>query len=320
MNSNSLLRGYLAAIGSAIFWGVDAVIIRILVVQGIDPTLVAFLRLSIGAASIGLCLLLIPHLRRSAGSIVYSKLFWMISVSLAVNFILFQLGLKFTIASDAVLLEAFAPVMVLILAMIFFRSRVAHLVRSGETIQRVFNLVIIGSIGSSLLLINDPKDILSANENKLWGDLIEFLGMFAWALFLIGIHEYHDRYKNLSPLAVSVNIFIVGALILLPFTEVRQIMQLNGEQWLWLGFLGIFSTGIAYVLWHEASKRLDILPLMTIFNLVSIFTILTESIVLRLTLSWKLLLGSALILWAAYQASLLNAKYRLLEKEETAGE
>jgi len=313
-----MIIGYSAAGVSAFFWGIHAVIIRILINQGVDPILIAALRLYIGAGVIALVLLIWKGLRKEkALEIVYSRLFWIITASLAVNFVLFQKGLEFTIASNAVLLEAFAPVMVLILALLFLPQRVAHLTNRYRGVQKILQIVIIGSIGSSLLLINDPQDLLSTNENKLIGDLLEFIAMFAFALFIMGVHEYHTRFKSHNALLVSSQIFIFAAILITPFAMWNQLPSITSMQWFWITMIGIFSTGVAYVAWHIASKYLDIIPLITIFNLVSIFTIISESLVLGLNISWKLIVGSILILFAAYQAKILNAEYRLIEKEES---
>ncbi|PIQ77644.1 hypothetical protein COV82_03440 [Candidatus Peregrinibacteria bacterium CG11_big_fil_rev_8_21_14_0_20_46_8] len=316
--NKKMIIGYSAAGVSAFFWGIHAVIIRILINQGVDPILIAALRLYIGAGVIALVLLIWKGLRKEkALEIVYSRLFWIITASLAVNFVLFQKGLEFTIASNAVLLEAFAPVMVLILALLFLPQRVAHLTNRYRGVQKILQIVIIGSIGSSLLLINDPQDLLSTNENKLIGDLLEFIAMFAFALFIMGVHEYHTRFKSHNALLVSSQIFIFAAILITPFAMWNQLPSITSMQWFWITMIGIFSTGVAYVAWHIASKYLDIIPLITIFNLVSIFTIISESLVLGLNISWKLIVGSILILFAAYQAKILNAEYRLIEKEES---
>lgn len=318
--------GYAYAIGAVIFWGVDTVIIRWLISQGVNPFLIGDLRLLIGAAVLAFAAITASWFKKKTlPRVKYSKFFWIITFSLAANFLLFHMGLKFTIASDAILLEAFAPVMVIILTMLFLPNRVKHLLRTPNLPQSILMLVIIGSIGSSMLMLNPPEET-SMNNAKLIGDIIEFIAMFAWAMVMIGMHEYQQRENENNVIAVTSQFLFFAGVIVAFFVPWGTLSNITGVQWMFLALLGIFSTGCAYLLWHMASKKLDILPLATIFNLVSIFTIITESIILNVAITWKLVVGGALILYAAMRAKLINSKYKLLnppaggESEKTLSE
>lgn len=309
--------GYLAGIFAALFWGFDTVVIRWIIHEGVSPFLVGISRLIIGSATLSIIVVITNIVRKKSlfPRIHYSPFFWLITISLALNFILFHKGLSYTIASNAVLIEAFSPVAVLIIVMLFLPGRIAHLIKPGKLPQKVLQIVVIGSIGSSLLLINDPKDFLTSNNVKLIGDIMEFIAMFAWAFVMLGMHEYQQREERADILGVTAQFLFLAAFLLAPFTPWYELMHLSSMQWIWLIILGVFSTGAAYALWHIASKYLDIFPLMTIFNLVSIFTVITESYFLGLQFSWKLFAGGIMILYAAMHAKWLNEKYRLLEKE-----
>lgn len=310
--------GYLCAAGAVIFWGFDTVIIRWLIHQGVNPFLIGDLRLFIGSATLATIISTTGIFVKTFGNmrIRYSKFFWIITASLATNFLLFHKGLAYTTATDAILLEAFAPVMVLVLIILLIPKRVEHLIKHERLPQLVLRIVVIGSIGSSILFINDPKDLLTEFNSKVFGDLIEFAAMFAWALVLLGMHEYQHREKDQNTLAVTSQFLFFAALLVAPFVPWKELILLSQTQMIWISVLGVFSTGFSYLLWHIASKYLDILPLMTIFNFVSIFTILTESMFLGLNISWTLILGTILILYAAMKAKLINSQYRVMEEKE----
>lgn len=308
----NLVLGYFCGIMATVLWGFHTVVIRWLIQQGIDPFMVSVLRLLIG--SFILSLFALKHTIttwRKRPSIKYSKFFWVITVSLAMNFILFHKGLEFTIASNAILLEAFSPVMVIIILMLFIPERMKHLIEQKGMPQAILRIVVMGSIGSSLLLINDPKDLLIKSDVKFIGDIIEFAAMFFWALVMLGMHEYQKRNDNPNILMSTAQFLFVAALIVSPFVPWKEILLISPIQWIWIMILGTFSTGISYALWHLASKHLDVFPLITLFNFASIFTVITESIVLKLVISWKLVVGGALILYAAMKAKIINAKYEM---------
>lgn len=311
------LIGYLCAASAVIFWGFHPVLIRLLINQGLNPYMIGSLRLFIGSAVLAIVLTLWNIIKKkSYPKVAYSKFFWIIAVSLAANFILFHKGLEYTIASDAILLEAFSPIMVLIIVMIFLPQRIKHFLYYPGLLQKILFVLITGSIGSALLLINDPKDQMIIYERKFIGDIIEFIAMFAWALVMLGMHEYQQREKETNILAATAQFLFVAAIIMAPFVPWGEITAISTQQWMWLLVLGILSTSMTYILWHIASRYLDILPLVTLFNFTSIFNIITESIVLGLLISWKLLIGGALILYASMRAKLLNEKYKILTKEE----
>ena len=316
-----LIIGYSCGILATLFWGFHSVVIRMLIKQGIDPFLIASLRLFIGSAVLSTILFIVSVAKRQKYPRVhYSPFFWLISICLGINFLLFQKGLEFTIASDAVLLEAFSPVMVLLIVMLFLPKRIHHLLIHRGIPHKILWTVIIGSIGSSLLLVNYSTDLLISRNLKLVGDFIEFIAMFVWALVMLGMHEYHKREAGSNILATTSQFLLAAALITSPLGSWSQIVSITPVQWFWISVFGIFSTAGAYVLWHTASKYLDVLPLVVIFNLTSIFTVITESFVLGFTISWKVFLGGALILYAAMNAKILNTKYKILERDEMGGE
>lgn len=315
--SKKILIGYLCAIGAVIFWGFDTVVIRWLIQQNIDPFLIGDLRLFIGSLVLAVIAIIFNTTKNSIfPHIHYSKFFWIIVLSLAGNFLLFHKGLEFTIASDAVLLEAFSPIMVLIIAMLFLPERMKHLMIHPGVPQTILKIAIIGSIGSSLLLINDPKDLLIQSNVKLMGDIIEFIAMFAWALVILSMHEYQKRENNNSSSAAAAQFLFFAAVIIAPFVNWSNVETITYVQWFWIAILGIFSTGAAYALWHLASKYLDVFPLVAIFNFVSIFTVTIEAIVLDLPITWKLIIGGMLILYASMRAKIINEKYKILAKDE----
>lgn len=312
-----LLIGYACAIGAVILWGFHPVVIRVLIKDGVDPYLIGSMRLFIGSAILSIVALILSAIKRqSYPNINYSKFFWITAISLAANFILFHKGLEFTIASDAILLEAFSPVMVLIIVMIFIPHRIKNIIDYPNLMQTVAIVIIAGSVGSALLLSNNPLGQTIDYNKKLIGDIIEFIAMFAWALVMIGMSEYQKAGENKNVLAYTSQFFFIAAIIMSPFVPWKELSTLQSDQWFWIMILSIFSTGLTYVLWITASKYLEIIPLVTIFNFASIFNVVIESFVFDIAITWNLFLGGALILYSAVRSRLLNEKYKILMKEE----
>ena len=304
--------GYSCGLLAAFFWGVHSVIIRFMTGEGISPFLIAGSRLYVGIATIFIILLIRALLTRKK---VFEKLefngfFWLAGIVLGLNFLLFQLGLKYTYASDANLIQNFAPVAVLIISTVFFTHRIKRFSNTSERWWLTLFIVIVGSIGASLILTNNPEEVLSAGATKGVGDLIEFAAMGLFALFIIASNEFGRQNEGKSSLQITLFTLAVAAIpvsFLIPF---KQFASLNVEQLWYLGFIGVFSTGIAYALWNKAAQYLSVVPLGLNIIYIGIITVLSEKIFLDLALTWKIAAGGLLMLLASVSAEVISATYK----------
>src|SRR5579883_2059022 len=119
MQKSAVLKGYIAGLLASFFWGIHSVIIRHLTEQGISPYLIAGLRLYIGALTLflinGVEWLVHARKKQAPEPFKFNNFFWIAALSLGINFLFFQGGLAYTLASDANLIQNFSPVAVLII-------------------------------------------------------------------------------------------------------------------------------------------------------------------------------------------------------------
>lgn len=308
--SPKIFIGYVCGITAAMFWGFHAVLIRYLVSQEVPAVGVAAFRLLTGSIILAVISTAVSAAKRKGTSIPfpYGIFFWMAVLGLAVNFLFFHVGLKYTIASDAILIEALAPVTVFALALFLLRERIAHLRAGFDSLRKILFIFIMATIGASLLLINDPKDILIQSDLKLRGDLWEFGAMLFFALFMVGSHEFQQRNPTVHPFRMTSRLFLFSGIMLVPFVPWSFLWTLTEIQWIWLLVLTVFSTVLNYSLWQIASKYLHILPMALLFSLSSVFTVIVESFVFNLEISLKFLIGGILILGASIYTQILDAK------------
>ncbi|HLG25223.1 MAG TPA: DMT family transporter [Candidatus Gracilibacteria bacterium] len=313
--------GYAAGLLASFFWGIHSVIIRHLTQQGVDPNLIAGLRLYIGAATIFVILMLQRVTRRGkekkTAPFTFHPLFILAALSLGINFLLFQTGLQYTLASDANLIQNFSPVAVLIMSSIFLRHRIREIAPNTKYWMSIFQIVLVGSIGASLVLITDVNNAIVPSQQKLQGDVMAFVGMLFFSLFVIFSSEFSKIQPKISSLWTTMLTLAVAALpvsLLVPF---RDLPGLTADQWYFIVFIGIFSTGVAYWLWIIASKRLNVVPLTLNLVYIGIITVLTEVFFLDLLLDWKIVLGGALMIAASVLAEITNEKARKYSKSLT---
>lgn len=316
--------GYICAFLAAFFLGFHSIIIRYLELQQVNPYLIITSRLFIGAFFLTIFVFMQRLWKREKmfqpGKFRYGKFFWIAAVGLGLNFIFFHQGLNYTIASNAILLETFSSVMVLLLILVFFPEKAKNFQSKRPLLTRLFFLVILGSIGSTLLIVHTPEDIVPQHNMKMLGDLLEFVAMLFFALFFIGSSEHRKENSEANPLETSRRfLFVAGCMVavLLPFSiSFESIARMTLEQWLFILLIGILSTGITYTLWYHASKYLNVVSLALMFNLSSVFTVLWESVFFKLQISWSIILGAALIMYASVSAEMIMSKKMKEELEE----
>jgi drug/metabolite transporter (DMT)-like permease len=307
---SSTFIGYGAGLLASFFWGIHSVMIRHLTEQGVSPNLIAGLRLYIGT----LTLLVIFGIQRTWNirkklpplTFTPNRLFWIAAVSLGVNFLFFQTGLRYTLASDANLIQNFSPVAVLIISTIFISHRIREIAPNKVFWTKVFQIVLLGSIGASLVLVNDSNNTIVTNNLKFFGDFLEFAGMVFFSIFVICSSEYAKVEKNVPSLFLTMLTLAVAAIPVSFFVPFGELFRLNAQQWFEMLFIGVFSTGVAYWLWHIASKRLNVIPLTLNLVYIGIITIVSEVLFLKIALDWKFVLGGFLMIIASVAAEIIN--------------
>ncbi len=324
MQRTSILIGYGAGLLASFFWGIHSVIIRHLTEQGVSPYLIAGLRLYVGTLTLLLIIgiqRLVQHKRRKDPvKFKLNHFFWIAALSLGVNFLFFQTGLQYTLASDANLIQNFSPVAVLIISTIFLSHRIKEIAPNKVFWTKVFQIVLIGSIGASLVLVNDSNNAIVTDDLKFLGDFLEFAGMVFFSIFVICSSEYSKTEKNAPSLLVTMLTLAVAALPVSFFVPFGEITRLTMEQWGLILFIGFFSTGVAYWLWHIASKRLNVIPLTLNLVYIGIITVLSEVIFLHIALDWKFILGGVLMVIASVAAEIINVQARNYHLRHQAAE
>ena len=174
-------KGYVYGILAAFFWGVHPVISRSLA-DHIPGMIIATLRLYV--ASFFLFLLFLFYKRKEPISI--SHPWWFLSTvifGLGLNFVFFHVGLEYTTAANAMLLENTAPFFVLIILLIFFREKIS---------AREIMGVLLGIVGIGFITFHDGFFSLNI------GNILEIIAGFTWALFILGSSKIFAQEPTLG--------------------------------------------------------------------------------------------------------------------------
>jgi drug/metabolite transporter (DMT)-like permease len=261
-------------------WGTVAVSVRILV-RDMDPALIAFTRIFLGGMAVTAYLFVkegvhLPHVRW--------RLVGVGALGMALNYLLFTLGLKYTLASAAAMVVQSEVVFLVVLSVILlgesFGSRKA--VGLGMALTGV---VIITWNGEDLGRILGSEYLL--------GNVIVVGAGFFWAVYALSQKRLmvdHDVLDTLSP------ILLLSSLMLLPVAAPSLGRYLTMGPWEILGllYLGIICTGLSYLLLTRGMRELPASTTGVMTTVMPVMSVILASIVLKEALTAYIVIGAAL--------------------------
>lgn len=190
-------------------------------------------------------------------------------------------GMRFTTASNTGWIIGTAPVFIAILGFIFFKEKLS-----------IINLVGILVASFGLLLLVGKGDPFNLNFFSHKGDLLVLASAFTWGIYSVVNKKISLDY---SPLMTILYLFIMMAAIIIPInissSVIESVLNLDFTGWISILFLGLFCSGISYVIWAFALRELEAKkvgaylyfePMVTV---IAAYLLLNEEITLLMILS-----------------------------------
>jgi drug/metabolite transporter (DMT)-like permease len=157
-------------------------------------------------------------------------------------------GLTLTPASDSALI---IPTMIPMATALF-----ATLIHERLTRRKLFGFAI-ASVGAALVIAGGQQAGAEPSSDRLLGDLMELGAAIGWAASLV-VGAIVLRKETV--LGYVTLVVVIGTAMLLPLGAWQQgygdLPSWTIETWLAAGFLGVFSTAVAYVLFLWAVHRM----------------------------------------------------------------
>ena len=267
---------------AVIFWGTSFIATKI-ALNELTPKTIISLRLILASS----LLLIIALIRKEDFSVNRrNHLNIFVLALIAVFHLWIQVtGLKFTTAANTGWIIGTAPIFMAILALVFFREKITALQIIG---------IVIAMTG--LLLLVGKGDITNINliENK--GDLLVLASAFTW-----GVYSMVNKKISLSypPLMIILYLFIMMAIIIIPFNlnkeTINSVIHLSSISWVAVSFLGLFCSGIAYVIWAYALREMESAKVGAFLYFEPLVTVLAAWIFLAETITILMILSGIII-------------------------
>ncbi|WP_223805359.1 DMT family transporter [Tsuneonella flava] len=170
-------------------------------------------------------------------------------------------GLRFTTASNGLLLQAAIPALVLVFNRLFFRDRASLLQIIGVALSMLGVVVIV--------LRGHLAELAHLQLN--FGDFLILCGVVCWALYTAFLRLRPDCH----PLSFLVVTFAIGAIAMLPFAafEMRAgaTIPLRADVIGAFVYVAIFPSLVAYVLYNAAVAKLGAAPAGQMITLMPLF-------------------------------------------------
>ena len=275
--------GHLAALLTIVIWGTTFISTKILLVD-FQPVEILFFRFVMGFLVL---LVAYPRRLKTTG---YKQELTFIAAGLSgicLYYLLENIALTFTMASNVGVIISVAP---------FFTAILAHLFMKSEEKLRLQFFVgfIVAMVGIILISFNGSK--LKLNP---MGDLLAVIAAFVWACYSI-------LTKKISsfgyPVILSTRrMFFYGILFMIPtlffFDFQPDLSRFANMTYLFnILYLGLGASALCFVTWNFAVKELGAVKTSVYIYMVPVITVVTSVLILHEQLTLLAGIGTVLTL------------------------
>lgn len=272
------LFAYWKPLTAVVVWGVSFIATKI-ALEELAPLTIIFLRLVL-AVILLFVLAISSNKKFNLNLKILGNIF--VLALIAVFHLWIQVtGMQYTTAANTGWIIGTAPIFMAIVGFAAFKESL--------TPTRIFGILL---AFSGLLMLISKGDLSSIDFLSNKGDFLILASAFTWSIYSAVNKKISLNY---SPLLTILFLFLLMAVIISPFTinagSIRSVVHLSMKGWGVILFLGIFCSGIAYVLWAQSLKEMDsirvgaFLYLEPFVTVVAAWLLLKEQITLLMIIS-----------------------------------
>lgn len=191
-------------------------------------------------------------------------------LSVPVNQFVFLYGIQFTTATDAALLYATTPVLVLIFSRVYLKETLRATKIAGAALAFTGVVIIVLENGLHVGLTN------------VKGDMFVFIGVIAWSLYTTFGRKLVVTYG-----AIPTTVFgaLIGTSLFMPIGVYSSIgfnyASVTASQWMEILYLALGTSVAGYVLWYTALSKIEASKVAVFANGQPIATAILSYIFLR---------------------------------------
>lgn len=276
-------KGHAFALLTILLWGTTFVSTKVLLVD-FTPIEILFYRFVMGI--IALFLVLPKPLKGTTKQQELTFAYAGLS-GVTLYYLLENIALTYTYASNAALIASMAPFFTIILAYWFLKE---------EQLKPAFFVGFIVSITGIALICFNGSTVFKLNPI---GDLLALLAAIAWAVYSIFCKKI--GFYGYNTIQTTRRVFAYGLffmLFTLPFLGFRWEPELfmKPVNFFNMIFLGLGASALCFVTWNLAVRQLGAIKTSLYIYMVPIITVIASVIILHEKVTWISGLGIALTL------------------------
>ncbi len=189
---------------------------------------------------------------------------------------LVYIGLQYTIAVNALLMQSLMPVMIVGLSFLLFKEKINLIQAAGVALSLLGALTIIGQ-GSLGVLLS-----LSLNR----GDILVFIAVAGYAGYSIGLR----KRPAVHPLSFVAATFILGDLLLLPLyiweTMAGRSLHLDAPTVMAISYVAVFPSIVSYLCFNRGVELVGANRAGMFIHLIPVFGSVMAIVFLGESLQW----------------------------------
>lgn len=258
---------HIAGILTAVIWGTTFISTKVLL-NDFEPISVLVYRFFI--AYVAMMIIKPKPLRFES----LKKEFWYFMAGLlgvTIYFLFENIGLTYTLASNASVIVSTAPMFTALLAFIFLKN---------EKPKKFFFIgFVFAMTGIALISFQGTSNL----ELHVVGDLLALGAAIVWAIYSIILKKHISMSSHM--IEITKRIIFYGIITMLPFgaifgAELQMDKLFSGVNLVNFLYLGIGASAICYVTWNYSLEVLGALKASLYIYLVPVIAIITSVIVL----------------------------------------
>jgi drug/metabolite transporter (DMT)-like permease len=276
----------LKALFSVIVWGASFVATKVALGYA-TPITVVWLRFAMGVVILGLAVTLRGQFAFPQGrDWGYFALLGFLGITF--HQWLQSTGLVTAQATTTGWIVASSPIFMAVLGLLVLKERLHW--------EQVLG-ILLATLGVLLVVTKGKLSTLANGQFGTTGDVLVLISALNWAVFSTlsrsGLQRHHATHMMFYIMTFGWLFTSILYLVTPHLTSIREI-PVNG--WLAISFLGIFCSGIAYILWYDALQALPVAQTGAFLYIEPIITVIVAAVVLHERLLLATILGGMTIL------------------------
>ncbi|WP_336782018.1 DMT family transporter [Paenibacillus illinoisensis] len=283
MSENKHTAGHLLALLTILIWGTTFISTKILLID-FTPVEILLFRFLIGYVVL---FLIYPRVMRI--STVRDEMLFMAAglCGVTLYFLIENIALVFTLASNAGVIVSIAP---------FFTAVLAHFFLKDEPLSRYFVAGFAIALTGIVIIAFNGRYSLQLNP---LGDLLAFVAPAVWAIYSVLMRKIGDLHYH--TIGATRKVFFYGLLFMLPALflfefhfDMERLADLTNLSNLL--FLGVGASALCFATWNRAVSLLGAVKTSVYIYLVPVITLLASALLLHEPITWITMLGAVLTL------------------------